>query len=364
MLLSKAIERLLASGLPFALYRPAGEVEPYLVIQLTGEVKRLHSARELAGCEGFVVAPFAVSEAEPLLVIRPELELWGEEEIGAFAATLPKGEATKEKSLRVTEGTSRATYQVDFDRFHGALQRSEYRKLVLARNYRVERPEKLSVGTLFRRACRTYPGAFVWMAYAEACGTWLGATPEVLLKGDREEWASVALAGTQRMNACGDLTAWDAPRRKEQELVSEYLRAVLRSAGAAYREEGPFTAIAGGVAHLKSIFRFRLPEGYPMGELINQLHPTPALCGLPKEEARRFILREESIDRSYYGGYIGPFSSSRGECMLYVNLRSMEIGSDALLLYAGGGLLSTSEAESEWRETEDKLQTLLTLLRR
>ena len=85
------------------------------------------------------------------------------------------------------------------------------------------------------------------------------------------------------------------------------------------------------------------------------------VCGIPKEAAKDFILSHEGIDRSYYSGFIGPLNINN-ETHLYVSLRCMQIMDNCCRLYAGGGLLSESKKESEWQETEAKLQTMLQLL--
>ncbi len=100
-----------------------------------------------------------------------------------------------------------------------------------------------------------------------------------------------------------------------------------------------------------------------MGDLLKRLHPTPAVCGLPKEKAYRFIQENEGYDRQYYSGFIG-WLEPEGKSDLYVNLRCMNILSDRLVLYAGSGLLLSSEPESEWQETEAKMQTMRRLLNR
>ena len=127
------------------------------------------------------------------------------------------------------------------------------------------------------------------------------------------------------------------------------------------KEKGPYSARAGELAHLKSDFRFTLPDNQKLGDLINLLHPTPAVCGLPKEDAYQFILQHEGYDRSYYSGFIGWISPS-GHTDLYVNLRCMNIHADTYTLFAGGGLLASSKLEEEWNETEDKMNTMRNIL--
>ena len=196
----------------------------------------------------------------------------------------------------------------------------------------------------------------------ERQSSWLGSTPEILLSGKDEQWNTVALAGTLPFHRAVLPNAWSEKNIREQQLVVDYVRNQLTAFGITPEENGPFTVRAGELAHLKSEFSFALPEKGRLGSLLGLLHPTPAVCGLPKEEAYRFILENEGYNRRYYSGFLGWINPD-GKTDLYVNLRCMEIGASCLTLYAGGGLLSHSEMELEWKETEAKLQTMLAIIK-
>ena len=122
-------------------------------------------------------------------------------------------------------------------------------------------------------------------------------------------------------------------------------------------EKGPYTARAGQLVHLKTDFLFQLKETKFLGELLKELHPTPAVCGLPKKEAYQFIAENEGYDRRYYTGFIG-WMDLEGQTDLYVNLRCMEIRTTEVKLYAGGGILPSSEVRNEWDETNQKMKTM------
>ena len=95
-------------------------------------------------------------------------------------------------------------------------------------------------------------------------------------------------------------------------------------------------------------------------ELAQNLHPSPAICGMPTEKARHLITEIENHDRAFYTGYFGPISNERTD--LYVNLRCMQWHKDYLEIYVGGGITAESDPEKEWQETCDKMQTMLQLL--
>ena len=145
--------------------------------------------------------------------------------------------------------------------------------------------------------------------------------------------------------------------------MATYVIETLEQFASRIGEEGTRTVRAGHLVHLRSDFNFTLPDTNHLGSLLQALHPTPAVCGLPKREAWQFILRNEYAPRRYYSGFAGMLQPT-GDTHLYVSLRCMEILQDHCLLYAGGGLLRDSVEQQEWEETEAKMQTMRKLFQR
>jgi isochorismate synthase len=168
----------------------------------------------------------------------------------------------------------------------------------------------------------------------------------------------MALAGTMPF---AENIGWSDKNIQEQRYVATYITEKLEHFSSDISEQGPRTVRAGHLAHLRSDFLFTLNDVNRLGSLIEALHPTPAVCGLPKEEAFRFILDNEHNDRRYYSGFMGPLHLM-SETRLFVTLRCMQIFRDGYRLYAGGGLLRDSQEEQEWQETEAKLETMRRLL--
>ena len=139
--------------------------------------------------------------------------------------------------------------------------------------------------------------------------------------------------------------------------MATYIAECLEQFTADFREEGPRTVRAANLVHLRSDFHFTLDSNERIGNLLATLHPTPAVCGLPKRQTYQFITRNEHTPRRYYSGFMGMLQPT-GDTHLYVSLRCMEIGPSAYRLYAGGGLLKDSVEEQEWQETEAKLETM------
>ena len=96
--------------------------------------------------------------------------------------------------------------------------------------------------------------------------------------------------------------------------------------------------------------------------MLELLHPTSAVCGMPKEATLAYIQENEGFDRSYFSGYLGPVNVLN-ETNIFVNLRTMNISGSQARLFAGAGIIANSNPEKEWHETEIKMDTLLSVLR-
>jgi isochorismate synthase len=320
----------------------------------------LASYSDLNGREGFVFAPFHITDAHPLLLIQPHALLSGWKDIHSFISTWENVQETGEEGHQPTAVAiaGKAAYLSAFDRFLTELQSGQFGKLVLSRCAAEPRGKDFSVAESFVRACETYKNTFVYLFSSPVSGTWMGSSPEVLLQGRQGEYQTVALAGTRKAKPeHPGVTRWDVKNKSEQLFVADYLRDVLIRNAESWSSEKTETITAGNVVHLKTGFRFVYSNTHRLGSLLQQLHPTPAVCWLPKEEAFRFILDQEGYDREYYSGFAGYISAER-QTDLYVNLRCMKIESGQLKLFAGGGLLPSSYRETEWRETEEKLKTM------
>lgn len=336
----------------YALYRLPHAGHCTLVRQLSGVPVELSSCADLSGCRGFLMAPFAPSEEQPILLIRPD-----EVEQLSMDADFHLPEASLPASVS-SPSPYRDNYHVDFLNFHSRLVSGDFQKLVLSRCLDVARPDQATPEALFRQACERYPRMIISLVCTPKSGLWLMATPEVLLSGSGNEWLTIALAGTMPY---ADDVRWGDKDIQEQRYVATYITEQLEQFTSNFTESGPYTARAGHLAHLRSDFRFMLNDERQVGELLRALHPTPAVCGLPKQQAFRFILQNEHHRRSYYSGFMGPLFLD-GQTHLYVSLRCMQLFATHYRLYAGGGLLADSVEELEWQETETKLDTMRNLI--
>lgn len=339
-----------------------------IVEQSGGQPEELVSYGDLDRREGFVIAPFAISDAEPLLLLRPD-------HIETRRTTTETEVAGRMRNQAADDIVARNAYADDFAKCHSQLRAGRFAKLVLARRATERMAHVVAPEQLFMRACRLYPRMFVALVEAERCGTWLFATPEILLSGSAGRWHTMALAGTQRITSetagfdCppnphptdNAPMEWDNKNRKEQSIVADYIADTLRPLTTGLKRSEPQTVRAGNVIHLRTDFNFTLAAGQGIGNIINALHPTPAVCGLPKDEARIFLTTAEHSPRSYYSGFMGPLNLCN-ETHLYVSLRCMAVNGNRCSLYAGGGLLTDSIEEQEWLETEAKMETMRSVI--
>lgn len=352
----------------YALIRQPHDTRAFRLTQTSGEPEEIASFDALNGRSGFVFAPFMPSPACPILLLRPD-------ECEEMALT-DCGEAASEGPQRPQENAAeRARYGHEFRLFHQQLCEGRFRKLVLARSTVEDTERHEAPDQLFRRACALYPRMFIALVHTARSGVWLMATPEILLEGDsRGQYATMALAGSMRLAddqmgfdspaACAASrrpVVWNEKNREEQQMVAAYIGERLGRLADSVEQTRPYTVRAGRMVHLRTDFRFRLDRQDRLGDIISCLHPTPAVCGLPKQEALRFILSNESCERKYYSGFCGLLRIE-GLTRLYVSLRCMQLTPQGYVLHAGGGLLVGSDEAEEWQETQDKMDTMRMVL--
>ena len=352
------IDTLIHSNYSFAIYRLPWTDECTFILQTNGEAEALDEITALNGKQGFVIAPFRISEKLPLMLIHPNLQVTGWNAIDQSLDYL-KDIQTVTQPERTSKKPEE--YQEVFNRFILSLQKNKFRKLVLSRPETHLLTEEFSPLTAFVKACNSYPRMMIYLCHTPQTGTWLGSTPEIILSGQEKNWHTVALAGTMPMQGETIPDTWSDKNKEEQAMVAEYIRKTIKKFGNKIEEKGPYTARAGQLVHLKSDFHFLLKDTKSLGNLLKELHPTPAVCGLPKTESYNFITEHEGYDRKYYSGFIGWLEPD-GQTDLYVNLRCMEIHEKEATLYAGGGILSSSDMTSEFEETKEKMKTMKNII--
>ena len=343
---------------------------------------------------GFVFAPFDITPSTPLIVIGNESETVVD--LDDMADTLPpysessvkfnlateKLNLVNEKFNLTDEKTNveetrlapdgdtlsmeedKSSYETDFSRFHSAVCSGKADKLVLSRKAAIKVGSKINPFVLFRNACKYNRHSFVALVSTSASGTWLTATPEILLERSGEDWRTIALAGTMAYNDYMRIGKWSGKNIREQKFVADYISDTIGKFTDDIQRSEPYTVRAGNIVHIRTDFSFHTDKGKAgvhapagIGETVSCLHPTPAVCGMPARTAHEFIKDNESVERKYYSGFCGMVHAG-GDFNLYVTLRCMNINGDSADLYAGGGIMPDSKCEDEWRETVYKMQTM------
>jgi len=196
------------------------------------------------------------------------------------------------------------------------IQLGKFEKLVVSR--RIDFSAEIDVFQTYKNILKTYPTAFRYLYFHPKIGIWIGASPEQLIKIENNKFETVALAGTQLFS---DEIQWTTKEIQEQQFVTDYIVSNCKKVASTIKISEPFTIQAGKLAHIKTIISGTISKENE-SELISKLHPTPAVCGLPKENAKEFILKNENYDRKFYTGYLGKWNVNE-TTNLFVNLRCM-----------------------------------------
>ncbi|UCS95637.1 chorismate-binding protein [Echinicola marina] len=244
-----------------------------------------------------------------------------------------------------------------------AINSGEMAKVVPSRVKKIKPKSNFDLIKTFLGLCKAYPNTFVNFFHIPNIGTWLGATPEILIKTEGKYFYTMALAGTQRAQGDNPIknAAWTQKEIEEQALVSRYIVSNFKKIRLReYEENGPKTVLAGNLLHLRSDFRVDMEAtNFPQlgAVMLKLLHPTSAVCGTPKDKAMEFILKHEKFDRSFFSGFIGPVNIEN-QTSIYVNLRTAQILNGEVILYAGAGVTEDSNPEKEWEETSLKCEII------
>ncbi|MGM9512576.1 isochorismate synthase [Larkinella sp. GY13] len=383
------------AGYPAALWRLPNRTDRELIIDASGTVSTVVMDFEELPM-GFAVSPFVNPDAESTFFLKADF-YWRFDENGAMLAAqnkLPTDHPAFESLFRIDSKIAKKevipsvkvvksaqNQQLDFEetvsRAIRQMERGTFRKVVLSRTKTIRFEEQPDIPTLFNRLCQAYPNAFVSAVYLpDRNQVWIGATPERLVSVDADGiFRTVALAGTQsafdsegRQKRSAD-APWTQKEIEEQALVSRYIIGCFKKIRVReYLEEGPRTVVAGNLMHLRSDYSVDTQAvNFPqLGTvMLRLLHPTSAVCGMPRETAQAFILQNEAHQREFYSGFLGPVNIVRQdgpETDLFVNLRCMKLEGQEGTLYAGAGLTEDSSPAKEWRETELKCDTMLSVI--
>lgn len=234
-------------------------------------------------------------------------------------------------------------------------------KIVVSRKEIIE--TDLSILSFFDKLLHFNSDAFAYIWYHPKIGIWSGAFSEQLLKIKNYYLSTMSVAGTQIITEQQELL-WQSKEIEEQQIVTSFIADTLKNELEYITISEPKTIIARHIAHLKTDISGQLKASYKLDNIIKSLHPTPAVCGFPKNEAMNFILQNENYNREFYAGFLGEMNVGRtnAETNLFVNLRCLKINTKSVEVFVGGGITKNSIPELEWEETVQKSQAIRALL--
>ena len=366
------LQNRLVNQLPFVAYRKPNETSVSAILQKNDA---LNYCQDFTN-SGFVFSPFEnienaiifpLNESE-IIEFKDEIIL-DETEHSQPNFNLENREEAKQFHINLVENAVKA------------IKNESFKKVVVSR---VEQSPFNSSETilLFKRLLNNYKTAMVYCWYHPKVGLWLGATPETLLKIEGNRLQTMSLAGTQPYVNTTDVT-WQNKEIEEQQFVTDFIvdsiKPLVNSVSTTKRQ----TIKAGQLLHLQTKISAVFDKAnFNFKNVLKALHPTPAVCGLPKAPAKDFILKNENYNREFYTGFLGElnftqtksrntnrknvennaYQSIKTVTNLFVNLRCLQIKNNQALIYVGGGITKDSNPEKEWEETVAKSLTTKSLL--
>jgi len=346
--------------LPFVIYRKPKASEVKAILQNDDELNIDLDFSE----SGFVFSPFDVKEDSIIIPISKSETIKSSFSFEEGGTEISESKASKEDKEQKPFHINLVKKGI------AAIEKGKFDKVVLSR-VKTSKFHKKKVFAVFQKLIKNYPSAFVYMWYHPKVGLWLGATPETLLKIEGRNFSIMALAGTQNYQSTLNVT-WQEKELKEQQFVTDFILKNIKTTIDNIQISDVQTVKSGNLLHLKTDIKGHLKDkNVNLKELLYSLHPTPAVCGSPKEKAMKFILKNENYDREFYTGFLGElnfdvdvkprignrnienraYALKQRSTQLYVNLRCMQIKEDKALIYVGGGITSDSNPELEWEET-------------
>ena len=298
--------------------------------------------------------------------VRDALEEWSRR-IDDYPTMRASGQRPGVDSTRRTTSPDAWSDQVD-----GALERiadDHLTKVVLAQALTVGLEEPVDVSAMLERLRRRYPNCYRFLVNGGDGATFFGAPPERLVSKRGTHVQTEALAGSvprgetpEADNEFADQLLADEKLRHEHELVVDAIRAQLESFVSELSVDGRTIKRLANIQHLWTPIQARLEADHHVLELVEALHPTPAVGGVPPEVAWETIRETEPFDRGWYAGPVGWFDAA-GDGEFAVGIRSGVATDETVTLFAGNGIVADSDPTTEWEEVQLKFRPILDELR-
>lgn len=307
---------------------------------------------------GFIMRPFEMTNQNQEVFIPADFHLKADTDWSKFALQISHLPSGKRKKMEAKPYfIDKENYLKDLRKGISAMSMLKVDKFIYSRIESIEKTKYLDLAKLFFSISNNHKNAFVYLVHHAQSGYWMGATPETLSEWTGSSISTMSLAGTQP--DLGKEPIWKEKEKEEQQYVTQYIETCFSKNRIAFSTDETKSVKAGPVYHLHNQISSNFPVNFmQVLHLTQSLHPTPAICGVPLPRAKSLIQNIERHQRDYYTGYLGVIDPNK-EVRLFVNLRCMQIFSNFIGLYLGGGITNKSVPEKEWEETVFKSQTLL-----
>ncbi|RKF14321.1 isochorismate synthase [Alginatibacterium sediminis] len=267
------------------------------------------------------------------------------------------------------------SYQPNFERWQKLVDevtapsfQAHTAKVVLARQTQIKLDRELNPFTLIDHWQKREQQCYSFVFQFDGVHSFVGCSPERLYSRDGLDLRTEALAGTaprhidpaQDIELANRLLEDDKNQRENQIVVDDLVRRLQEISLHVQPQAHTELLRLRRVQHLKRPIHATISPDLDDSALLSTLHPTPAVGGLPRSSAMRFIEQKEGFDRGWYSGAVGWFSGERSE--FSVAIRSALLSPTSLNTYAGAGIVEGSQAQEEWDELNHKTAALLDLL--
>lgn len=339
-------------NLPFVIYRKPDSKNIVGIFQQDDHLYFSDNLREKA----FVFAPFS-----GLPIIFPLDKSRVKYNSVYFKNTFKINESNVENLFSETEKNQ---FKELVQKCIAVINEGVFNKIVISRK-EVIKLNEFDLEKVFQKVLYKYPNAFCYCWSHPKVGMWIGATPEKLFSAKENSFQTMSLAGTQSYKGTENVV-WKSKERNEQEYVTKFILNQLKKEVDSITKSDSYTTRAGNLLHLRTDIQGELKPNSELKKCIDILHPTPAVCGLPKDLAKVFIEENEGYNREFYTGYLGEinydFNTNVMATNLFVNLRCMKITNHQANIFVGCGITKDSNPEAEWEETVNKSKTMKQVL--
>jgi salicylate biosynthesis isochorismate synthase/menaquinone-specific isochorismate synthase len=303
--------------------------------------------------QGVAVAVFALEAPGAEDLVRSRLERVR----SSFpdSAYHPRGEAV---ALQLS--SSRESFESRVDRALEAISSGRLQKVVMARAVEAVGSSAFDLVDVLARLREQNPSCVTFLFRAPNGAAFVGATPETLCRVQGPVLETEALAGSAAPGQAQGLGARDKESREHSSVVRYILEALQPIAEHVTADSEPALLTLKNVVHLRTGIHAQLRQGVSPAQVVEALHPTPAVGGVPRDHALGFLHEHEALDRGWYAGPVGWVGPT--EAHMVVALRSALVHGEKARIFVGAGIVQGSSAAAEWRETEMKSMAMLRAL--